>query len=87
MSFTTAKVVKDPYGLWAIVKCVRGGWALWRYSSVRRAWIGDPPAKGPFKTRREALAEAKARAEEAFAWKRLSDERERESRAWISQEG
>jgi hypothetical protein len=84
------KAVRDPYGLWVVVKCVRGGWALWRYSNERRAWIGDPPAKGPFRTKREALEEAKARAEDAFAWRKLEEEREREGReamrAWLSRE-
>jgi len=79
--------VQDPYGMWVVVKCPRGGWALWRYSSERGAWIGDPPAKGWFRTRREALAEAKTRAEDALVWQRLNEDREREGReamrAWF----
>jgi hypothetical protein len=84
--------VQDPYGTWAVVKCPRGGWALWRYSNERRAWVGDPPSKGPFRTQREALIEVRARAEDAFTvrelWQRLSEQRDEEgrrevARAWL----
>jgi hypothetical protein len=74
--------------LYRIIRCPRGGWAIWVWSAGYRAWIGDPPARGPFRTQREALAEAKARAEGTFAWRQLGDEREREGleamHAWRS---
>jgi len=80
--------IKDPYGIWTIVKCSRGGWGLWRYSYGVRAWLGDPPAKGPYRTRREAMSAAKALAEEAFAFYRASEERAQEGeaamRAWLT---
>jgi hypothetical protein len=53
--------IVDAYGnRHRVVRCSRGGWAIWTWSSRYRAWVGDPPARGPFRTRREALAEAQA---------------------------
>jgi hypothetical protein len=55
--------ITDIYGnCYRIVRCRLGGWAIWRWSAYYRAWIGNPPAKGPFRTRREALVSAKALA-------------------------
>jgi hypothetical protein len=80
--------VKDPYGIWVVTKCVRGGWGLWRYSYSRRAWLGDPPAKGPYRTRKEAMAEAEALAGEALAFFQASEERARNGgaamHAWLT---
>jgi hypothetical protein len=81
--------VKDVNGnRYRVVRCRRGGWAIWKWSNYYRAWVGDPPARGPFRTQREALAEAKARVEEALVWRGLNEQRDREGREamrdWMS---
>jgi hypothetical protein len=69
--------VHDPYGVWLVVKCRRGGWALWRYSIRRLHWMGFPPEKGPYRTKRQAIAKAKARAAKLTAFFRAHREEER----------
>ena len=78
--------ILDAYGnRHRIVRGRRGGWAIWKWSSYYRAWVGDPPEKGPFRTRRLALEAAKAMAEEALVWRRLNEERDRQGREAMSE--
>jgi hypothetical protein len=63
-----------------IVRCQRGGWAIRAWSRYYQAWVGDPPAKGPFRTRREALAKAFELARWSELVSELAREYEREPR-------
>jgi hypothetical protein len=50
----------DAYGhRHRIVRCLRKGWDIWTWSNYYKAWIGDIPTYGRFRTKKEAIEFAK----------------------------